>query len=181
MKLIRRKRKPTPAQKALDIARTVLRGLAAVRIARAAFKTYKLARHLPQIGLLLAIGGAAFAAVRKLKQRSAEPETETWSPPPATASPAPSTPSTPAASSNGGSAPVAASVAEPDLSPEPELNANPAETAATGTPPVELAEAGEEPPAVEPVDELPAAGTADAPAENAETAPDTESGASEKT
>jgi hypothetical protein len=169
MKLIRRKRKPTPAQKALDILRTVFRGLAAVRVARTAFKTYKIARHLPQLGLLVAIGGAVFAVVRRLKQRGAGPETETWSPSAATPSPAAGTPSPASAASNGApvSAPVAA--ADPDPSPEPELHANPAETAATGTPPVELAEAGE-PPHVEPADDLPAAGTADAPVPGADPA-----------
>jgi hypothetical protein len=170
MKLIRRKRKPTPTQQGLDIIKKVVRGLAAVRVARTAFKTYKLARHLPQIAIALAVGGVVFAATRKLRQRDAGPETETWSP---STSPAPSSPpasSAPAASAatNGGGTPVAAAAgatgaadADAEPSPEPELNPNPAETAATGTPPVELAEAGE-PPHVEPADDLPAAGTADA-------------------
>jgi hypothetical protein len=171
MKLIRRKRKPTPTQQGLDILKKVVRGLAAVRVARTAFKTYKFARHLPQIAFALVLGGAVFAAARRLKQRGAGPETETWSP---STSPAPSPPpasSAPVASAatNGGGAPIAADAgaagdaagADQDTSPEPELHANPAETAATGTPPVELAEAGE-PPHVEPADDLPAAGTADA-------------------
>jgi hypothetical protein len=87
MKLIRRKRKPTPTQQGLDILKNVVRGLAAVRVARSAFKTYKFARHLPQIAIALAVGGAVFAATRRLKQRGAGRRPRRWSP---STSPAPS-------------------------------------------------------------------------------------------
>jgi len=167
MKLIRRKRKPTPAQKALDILRTVLRGLAAVRVARSAYGTYKFARRLPLLlALAVAAAGAAVAA-RKLRGGGDGPEVETWSPPPAsTAATNGGSATTPPAPSAAATAPAAP---EPDRSPEPELHANPAETAATGTPPVELAEADAPITAVEPADDLPAAGTADEPAGDAET------------
>ena len=64
MKLLRRKREPTPVQRVLDILRAAVRGLVAVRVARSAFKTYKFARRLP---LLIALGaaGAGIAALVK--------------------------------------------------------------------------------------------------------------------
>lgn len=137
MKLIRRKRKPTPAQKALDIARTGVRGLVAVRLARSAFKTYRFARRLP---LLIGLGAVGAVIARKLRG-GGDAQTETWSP---------ATPGTPATTG----AP----------SPAPELTPNPAETAGTGTPPVGGDDAGAAAPQAPADADVAAAGTADAPA-----------------
>ena len=120
MKLIRRKPQPTPAQQALGIVSKVVRGLAAVRVARSAYGTYKFARRLPLLlgGLGVVAGGVLLA--RKLKGGGDGPQVETWSPPSSSApAPAPSTDAH-------------------DASVVPELEPNPAETAATGSPEPEL-------------------------------------------
>jgi hypothetical protein len=65
MKLIRRKKQPTPLQQALGYAKLGVRGLVVVRVARNAFKTYKFAQKLPFI-----LGGAAIAAFIAKKARS---------------------------------------------------------------------------------------------------------------
>ena len=95
MKLIRRKRTPTTAQRSLDVVRTAVRGLVAQRVARSAFRTYKLVRKLP---LLLALGAAAagIAALARKRKAGGAPEAETWAPTPATpASTPPSSPPSP--------------------------------------------------------------------------------------
>jgi hypothetical protein len=131
MKLIRRKPKPTPAQQALGVVSKVVRGLAAVRVARSAYGTYRFARRLPLVlgGLGVVAGGVVLA--RKLKGGSGEPQTETWAPPAAATTSAAPVPSAPAAEPPTDSH---------DASVVPELEPNPAETAGTGSPEPELVE-----------------------------------------
>lgn len=156
MKLIRRKRKPTPTQKALDVVGKVVRGLAAVRVLRSLYGTYRFARKVP-----LVLGGLGVAAIgalvaRKVLGSDDGPETETWSPqassaPAGATAPAPASPppAAPAPVSPPPVAPAPEPAAEPQ--PAPELTPNPAETAGTGSPPV----AGDtpEPPSVPTTDD----------------------------
>ena len=122
MKLISRKKKPTPVQKALGFVKLGVRGLVLVRVARNAFKTYKFARRLPLI-----LGGGAVVALVLKKLRGggdAQPAAQTWQPTPATTTPAASPPAAPAPSTPAAAAPTATSNGAP----------NPVETAATGSP-----------------------------------------------
>jgi hypothetical protein len=80
MKLIRRSKSQPPAQKALGIARLALRGLVAQRVARKAFKGYKLARKLP---LVIAGGAVAAFAAKKARGRGGQgPHDFATTPPP---------------------------------------------------------------------------------------------------
>ena len=141
MKLIRRRTSPNPAQKGFSVLKLALRGLVVQRIARNAFRAYKLARRMPLI-----LGGAAVAifALKKLRGGGNDGP-ETWTAPPAAPAPAPiqtsgagaskpSTPSTPASSSPG---PSGGSTPSTPASSAPAPDESPVETAATGTPPVE--------------------------------------------
>jgi hypothetical protein len=101
MKLIRRTRKPSPAEQVLGYARLGLRGLVAQRVARRAYRNYKFARRLPVL-----IGVAALAAfvAKKLKggEEAATPATPAESPPPQPqAAPAEAPAPAPAASASG--------------------------------------------------------------------------------
>lgn len=81
MKLIRRKKQPTPLERALGFVKLGVRGLVVVRVARNALKTYRFARRLP-----LLLGGGAVAALVLRKVRgggSAQPETFQATAPPA--------------------------------------------------------------------------------------------------
>ena len=141
MKLIRRKKEPTPVEQALAYVKLAVRGLAAVRIARASFKTYKFARKLPFI-----LGGAAIAALVLKKKRGGGGDTSEaqWTPPSTAQTPSsPSTP-TPVATSNG--SPSASSTppkADP-ATPPPAV-----ETAATGSSPADIEPEAPTAPAVE--------------------------------
>ncbi len=127
MKLIRRKKKPTPAQQALEYVKLGVRGLVAVRVARNAFKTYKFARKLPLIAAGLAI--AALVA-RKARSGGGGDATEAqWTPPSTAQEPSsPSVPSTPAASTT----PTSGST-NGATTPPPAV-----ETAATGSSPADV-------------------------------------------
>jgi hypothetical protein len=142
MTLLRRKSEPTPAEKALAIFGKVVQALAAVRAARTAYGTYKVVRRLPLLLGLTAAGGAVVALVRRRKGAGDGAQVATWSPP----APAGSSPS-----------------------PAPELTPNPAQTAGTGSPPVEPELEPATPPSVS------AAGdedVADAPGESSEASSD---------
>ena len=88
MKLIpRRKQEPTTLEKTLAILSRVFRALAAVRVARGAWRGYVWAKRLP-----LLLGGAAITAfaARKLRRKAETTSTQGSSVP--TPPPAPSTP-----------------------------------------------------------------------------------------
>ena len=134
MKLIRRKKKPTPLEQALGYAKLGVRGLVAARLARNAFKTYKFARKLPFI-----VGAAAIAALVLKKKRGGGGDTSEaqWTPP--STAQTPSSPSTPPVAASNGAPPSSSSTppkAESDT-PPPAV-----ETAATGSSPADV-----EPPA----------------------------------
>lgn len=163
MKLIRRRRSPAPPEKAFNVVKLALRGLAVQRIARNAFKAYKLVRRLPVI-----IGGAAVAAFALKKLRgSGDGGPETWTAPPtapapepiqtaggtavastpSTATPPPSTASEPATPASGVSADAGSSTSGEGSATGEE---SPVETAAVGTPPVgPEAEGGPSVPSIE--------------------------------
>jgi hypothetical protein len=85
MSLIRRSKTPTPAERALGIARLGLKALVAQRVARKAHKGYKIGRKLP---LILGAGAVAFVVAKKAKGSS---------------SPAPAAPPNPTPPSSGSS------------------------------------------------------------------------------
>lgn len=156
MKLISRRKSPSPPQKAFNVVKLALRGLAVQRIARNAFKAYKLVRRLPVI-----IGGAAVAAFALKKLRgSGDGGPETWTAPPAAPAPEPiqtaggtavaSTPSTatsPPSTASEPATPASGTSADAGSSAGEE---SPVETAAVGTPPVgPEAEGGPSVPSIE--------------------------------
>ena len=162
MKPIRRKKKPTPAQQALDYAKLAVRGLVAVRVARSAFSTYKLARKLPFVLGGLALGGVVIKLLRGRGKDSSEAQ---WTPP--STAQEPSSPSVPSGTANG--APKAAAPADtagtgstPPAPPSP-----PVETSATGSSPASIEpEAPTAPPvdvADDPATAAPAGATDDGP------------------
>src|SRR4051794_32694341 len=128
MKLIRRKKDPTPVQEALRFVKLSVRALVAARMARNSLKHYRRVRRLP-----LLLGGAAILALvaKLLKGRggSERPAPQPGTPPASSPPPAP--------------APAASSPAPPAAAPSNGAP-NPVETAGTGTP--EPTDAPEPPP-----------------------------------
>ena len=106
MSLIRRK-SPNPAERALGFVRLGLKGLVAQRVARKAYKGYKLGRKLP---VVLGLSAVAFVVARRAKGGASEPAPAPYTPPASTPTPAPtprSEPAAPIASANGAAEPVA--------------------------------------------------------------------------
>jgi hypothetical protein len=176
MKLIRRKPKPTPAEQALGVVSKVVRGLAAVRVARSAYGTYKFARRLPLVlGGLGVVAGAVLLS-RKLRGGGDAPQTETWSPASAPAPapaarrprrPRPPAPRPPVDGDHAGQRRARTRRADtPDTAVVPELEPNPAETAGTGSPEPELIE--DEPATPPTVSAIADETVADAPGASAE-------------
>jgi len=139
MKLLRRRKSPSPAQRGYKIFRLALRGLVAQRVARKAFKGYKFARRLP---LLIGIGAIGYLLLRTLRGSGTQATpSDTWSAPPVTP-PAPiqtsgsgnATRAT-AASAAEETAPAAPDVpeVEGDGAPDPDLSASAAATDAGTT------------------------------------------------
>jgi hypothetical protein len=89
MKLIRRRKQQTPAEKALTIASKVFRALAVVRLTRGALRGVRFAKRLP---LIAALAAAAAFVIGKL--RSGRADAPASPPPPAgpSASPPPAAP-----------------------------------------------------------------------------------------
>jgi hypothetical protein len=88
MKLIRRRRSPTPADRAFKITKLAVRGLVAQRVARTTVKTAKWVRRLPVIAGAAGIG---YLALKKLRGSGDGGSPETWTAPPAAPPSAPPT------------------------------------------------------------------------------------------